>query len=123
MNKIVDFTDLTVWQKAHQLVIYIYKITKAFPKFETLGLASQMQRAAVSVTSNIAEGFVRRSKKEKLQFYYTSLASLSELRNQLFITKDLNYINSQTFTVTEGQIVEVRKILNGFIKSSSSYNN
>jgi len=119
--KIVDFTDLTVWQKAHQLVLAIYGITNKFPLYEKLGLASQMQRAAVSITSNIAEGFARRSKKEKLQFYYIALSSLSELRNQILISKDLDYINIQTFNLLDNQLIEVRKILSGLVKSSNNY--
>lgn len=121
--KIVDFTDLIVWQKRHQLVLAIYGITNKFPSYEKLGLASQMQRAAVSITSNIAEGFARRSKKEKLQFYYMALSSLSELRNQILISKDLDYINIQTFNLLDHQLIEVRKTLNGLVKSSNNYNN
>lgn len=121
--KIVDFTDLIVWQKAHQLVLAIYGITNKFPSYEKLGLASQMQRAAVSITSNIAEGFARRSRKEKLQFYYIALSSLSELRNQTLISKDLNYINMQTYNLLDNQLIEVRKILSGLVKSSNNYGN
>ena len=121
--KIVDFTDLIVWQKAHHLVLAIYGITNKFPSYEKLGLVSQMQRAAVSITSNIAEGFARRSKKEKLQFYYIALSSLSELRNQILISKDLDYINIQAFNLLENQLIEVRKILNGLVKSYNNYNN
>lgn len=123
MDKIKDFTDLIVWKKAHILVLNIYKVARAFPSYERLGLAIQMQRAAVSITSNIAEGFARRSKKEKLQFYYTALSSLSELRNQLIISKDLNYMNKQTFNLLDSQTIEIRKLLNGLVKSSGNYNN
>ena len=121
--KIVDFTDLIVWQKAHQLVLAIYGITNKFPSYEKLSLVSQMQRAAVSITSNIAEGFARRSRKEKLQFYYIALSSLSELRNQILISKDLDYINVQTFNLLNNQLIEVRKILSGLVKSSNNYSN
>lgn len=121
--RIVDFTDLIVWQKAHQLVLVIYRITNKFPSYEKLGLASQMQRATVSTTSNIAEGFVRRSRREKLQFYYIALSSLSELRNQILISKDLNYINVQTYNLLDTQLIEVRKILSGLVKSSNNYSN
>ena len=119
--QIVNFTDLIVWQKAHLLVLEIYKITRTFPTFERFGLSSQMQRAVVSITSNIAEGFARRSKKEKLQFYYTALSSLSELINQLLICKDLGYIDEQKFDSLEVSIVEVRKLLSGFVKSAENY--
>ncbi|EKD86691.1 MAG: S23 ribosomal protein [uncultured bacterium] len=121
--KIVEFTDLIVWQKTHVLVLEIYKITRTFPPFERFGLASQMQRAVVSITSNLAEGFARRTKKEKLQFYYTALSSLSELRNQLLICRDLEYIDGQKFNSLEFRAIEVRKLLNGFIKTSENYSN
>ncbi|MEK6852627.1 MAG: four helix bundle protein [Nanoarchaeota archaeon] len=121
MKKIGDFTDLIVWQKAHQLVLMIYKITRNFPSREKFALVIQMQRAAVSITSNISEGFARRSKKEKLQFYYMALGSLSELRNQLIICKDLNYLDLETVRELEEQAIEVRKLLNGLIKSSTDY--
>src|SRR3989344_7448217 len=101
MKKIGDFTDLIVWQKAHQLVLKIYKITRILPSHEKFALVIQMQRAAVSITSNISEGFARRSKKEKLQFYYMALGSLSELRNQLLIIKDLKYIDPTVFAELE----------------------
>lgn len=78
-KQIKSFTDLDVWRKAHQLVLDIYHETKHFPKEELYGLVSQIRRAVLSVTSNIAEGFCRHSKKEKAQFYYLSLGSLSEV--------------------------------------------
>jgi len=121
MDKISDFTDLIVWKKGHQLVLDIYKTTELFSSKERFGLVSQMQRAAVSITSNIAEGFARRSKKEKVQFYFTSLASLAELRSQLIICKDIKYINEKSFNIFEEQAVEIRKLLNGLIKSSNNY--
>ena len=79
--KIKSFTDLKVWQEGHALVILFYKIAKKFPKDELYSLTNQMKRAAVSVTSNIAEGFGRQSYKEKVQFYYLAQGSLIELKN------------------------------------------
>ena len=96
-------------------------ITKQFPNNETFGLVSQMQRCIVSFTSNIAEGFSRRTKKEKLQFYYTALGSLSELRNQLMIARDLKYITAEKYQELEEKLLELRKLINGLIKSSVSY--
>jgi len=90
-SKIKSFTDLKAWQEAHKLVLMIYKISKSFPKEEIFGLTSQIRRAAISITSNIAEGFSRKSYLEKIQFYFTSLGSLSEVQSQLLIAKDVNY--------------------------------
>lgn len=87
--KIKNFTDLIAWQEAHKLVLLIYKITDQFPQKEIYALTSQMRRAAISVTSNIAEGFSRKSSKEKIQFYYMSTGSLAELQNQLIVSKDI----------------------------------
>ena len=89
---IKSFTDLIVWQKGHALVLEIYKITSFFPKEELYGLTSQIKRAIISVTSNLAEGFVRHSKKEKVQFYYVSLGSITEVQNHLIIARDLHFI-------------------------------
>jgi len=74
-NQIKNFQNLKVWQKSHKLVLEIYKITNLFPKEEIFGLTSQMRRCAASVTSNIAEGFNRKSYKEKNNFYHISLGS------------------------------------------------
>jgi len=81
MEKIKSFTDLISWQEGHKLVLLIYAITKKFPKEELFGLVSQIRRCAISITSNIAEGFSRKSKKEKINFYHISLDSLTELQN------------------------------------------
>src|SRR3989338_6098100 len=91
-KKIAKFTDLIAWQEGHKLVLLIYQITKDFPKDELYGLISQMRRAAVSITSNLAEGFSRRSSKDKNNFYTMSLTSLIELQNQLLISKDVSYL-------------------------------
>lgn len=85
--KIKDFTDLETWRKSHELVLTIYKATEKFPKSEAFGLISQMQRAAVSITSNIAEGFGRQTLKEKIQFFYQAQGSLTEVKNQLILSK------------------------------------
>lgn len=118
MSLIKSFTDLNAWKQSHQLVLLIYKITTRFPGSQQFSLVNQMQRAAVSITSNIAEGFSRKSKKEKSQFYYTSLGSLTELQNQLLIAKDLEYIKKEEFKNIADQTVVVSKLINGLIKSS-----
>lgn len=118
INKISSFTDLIVWKEAHKLALEIYKVTKTFPKEETYSLIDQMKRCSVSVSSNIAEGFVRRGKKEKLQFYYTSKGSLVELQNQLLLARDVGYIENSEFHKIAAMTIDVHKLLNGFIKSA-----
>ena len=120
-KKIQSFTDLEVWQEAHKLVLLIYKITKNFPKEELFGLVPQSRRAAVSITSNIAEGFSRQSYKEKLQFYYIALASLTEIQNQLLIARDLDYFNKAEFDDVIKEIISVHKLLNAFISATKKY--
>lgn len=95
----------------------VYGKTKQFPKDEIFGLTSQMRRCAVSITSNIAEGFSRQSLKEKVQFYFISLGSLTELQNQALIARDIDYISKEEFKIIADKTVEVHKILNGLIKS------
>ena len=116
-TKIKSFTDLIAWQKAHRVAIMTYKITKEFPHSELYGLVSQMRRAAISVTSNIAEGFSRQSAKEKIQFYHMALGSDTELQNQLLLANDLNYIEAGVFTEAMNSLIEVNKLVNGLIKS------
>ncbi len=92
MGKAKDFTDLVVWQKAHRFTLYVYKITKKFPKEELYGLTSQFRRAAVSIAANIAEGFVKNGAKDKLRFYNIAEGSIHECRYYLILAKDLEYI-------------------------------
>jgi len=115
-NKIKSFKDLIAWQEAHALALLIYKWTKSFPTSEKFGLTSQIQRAAVSVSSNIAEGFSRISSKEKINFYYNALGSLTETQNQLLLAKDLLYINTESFNQLDQQTIVVSKLINGLIK-------
>jgi four helix bundle protein len=91
-SRIKSFTDLHSWQEGHKLVLAVYELTKKFPEDEKFGLVSQMRRAAVSVTSNIAEGFSRDSYADKKHFYVMSHGSLTELQNQLLIARDVKYI-------------------------------
>lgn len=120
MDKIRSFTDLNVWKEGHKLVLAIYKITQNFPDYEKFGLTNQIQRAAVSISSNIAEGFSRRSKKEKIQFFYKALGSLTELQNQLIIARDLGYIKPSEFEILASQTIIVSKLINGIIKSAKN---
>lgn len=93
-KKIINFRDLEIWKLGKELVVDIYKATKTFPDEETYGLTAQMRRAAVSIPSNIAEGFNRYHNKEYKQFLFVSLGSCAELETQIEIAKDLGYLNS-----------------------------
>lgn len=112
------FKDLIVWKKAHQCVIKIYTLTKKFPKEEMFSLTNQMQRSAVSITSNIAEGFGRNSAKDKNQFYAIAKGSAFELESQVEVAKDLKYISKDEATLIEMLLVEIEKMLSGLIRSS-----
>ncbi len=113
---IKTFRDLYCWKEGHKLVLMIYKMTDDFPKKKMFGLSSQMQRAAVSITSNIAEGFSRQTNKDKLHFYTMSQGSFTELQNELLIAKDINYISDSLFKIAAGQTVVVNKLINGLKK-------
>ena len=120
-TKIKDFKDLIVWKESHKLVLYIYKLTKNFPKDEIFGLVSQMRRSSVSITSNIAEGFGRQGYKEKIQFYYIAQGSLIELKNQIEIGKDVGYIKNINYNKVIEQANLSHKLLQGFIKKTKSF--
>jgi len=97
LSTIKAFEELIVWQKSRKFVNNIYKLTKNFPREELYGLTSQMRRAAVSIMSNIAEGFDRRTTKEFISFLIIAPASVSEVQNDLYISLDLKYINTEKF--------------------------
>ena len=109
--------DLRVWQQSIEMVTSIYKMTKAFPKDEIFGLVSQMRRAAVSVPSNIAEGYARGTDKEKLHFLRISSSSMSEIETQLMLSLNLGYIGQETYNELSEQITSVWKQLNALISS------
>ncbi|MFA4937284.1 MAG: four helix bundle protein [Patescibacteria group bacterium] len=117
-NKIKSFTDLNCWKEAHQLVLIVYEATKKFPREEIFGLTSQIRRAAVSITSNIAEGFSRQYYSEKVQFYSMAQGSLTELQNQLLIARDVRFLDVRVFNILANQAVIVHKLLSGIIKKS-----
>jgi len=117
LNAAKSFEDLIVWQKAHQLTLVVYGMTKGFPREEIFGLSSQMRRAAVSVPSNIAEGFQRSGTKDKIKFFNISQGSLEELRYQLILTRDLQYADTAP---AMWLATEVAKLLNAYIRSLHS---
>jgi len=116
------FKDLDACKFGHKFVIDIYELTHSFPKEEIFCLINQLRRAAVSITSNIAEGFSRNTSKEKCQFYSMALGSLTECQNQLTIAFDLKYLNSDKFAKIEEDTVRIHKLINGLLKSASSRN-
>lgn len=120
MGSISSFRDLDVWKNGHILVISIYKITQTFPNSEQFGLTNQIRRACVSITSNIVEGFVRKNKKEKIQFYYIALGSLTEVKNQLQIALDISYIDRESYLLLEEQTDVVGRLLNSLIRSTQN---
>lgn len=115
---IKSFTELEAWREGHKFVLLVYKAVKNFPREERFGLANQIVRASVSITGNIAEGFSRKGSKEKIQFYYTAMGSLTEVQNQLLIARDIHYIDSQMFRELAERSVVVSKLLRGLIKSA-----
>ena len=120
MNKSKSFTNLIVWQKAHQFVLEVYKVTKNFPKDETYGLTSQFRRASVSIPANIAEGFRKRGKNDKVRFLNISEGSLEECKYYLILSRDLNYTdnNKELMNLAE----EVSKLLDAYSKAILSTN-
>lgn len=115
---IKSFTDLIAWQKAHQLVLSVYRLVKKFPEDEKYALSSQIRRASVSITSNIAEGFSRRSYADKKHFYTMSHGSLTEVQNQLLIARDTDMITKSDFDGIALIAVEAHKLLSGLIKKT-----
>ncbi len=111
--------DLIVWQKSMDHVAAIYVATKAFPNEELFGIVSQMRRAAVSIPSNIAEGYGRLYDKETVKFLSNALGSASELETQLIISKDLGYLLIEDFQKLINQIEEIIRMLSALIKSAN----
>ena len=117
MGKIQKFTDLKAWQEAHQLVVGMYKETEIFPTNEQFGLTNQIRRAAVSISSNIAEGFSRQTRADKSRFYVMAQGSTTELQSQLILARDIGYLSREKFDVLASRSVTVHKLLTGLIKS------
>lgn len=112
-----DTNKLVVWQKSHELVLRIYEITKAFPREEQFGLISQLRRAAVSIPSNIVEGKARGSNKEYKRFLLMARGSLEELKYQLLLAKDLQYINEMIYEDTLNEAKVIGRMLHGLLQS------
>ncbi len=115
-RKIQTYRDLDIWNKGIEVVKDVYKSTEKFPKQETYGLISQMRRAAVSIPSNIAEGFRRYHNKEYKQFLYISLGSCAELETQITIAKELEYIPKTEEAVLLEQLDHLCRMVSNLIK-------
>lgn len=111
-----SFKELIVWQKAHSLALEVYKCTESFPQSEQFGLTSQIRRAAVSISSNIVEGYERGSKAELNRFLLIARGSNAEVQAQLILARDLGYIDPKVFDSIAAKSVEVNKLINGFKK-------
>lgn len=112
-----NYKELKVWQKAYQLCIKIYKITKGFPKEERYGLPSQMRRAAVSVPSNRAEGYGRKTTQEYMQALYRAYGSNCELETQILLSGDLGYIKSDDLKNLQRDMGDIERMLKALITS------
>ncbi len=110
------FRDLKVWQKAHALVLEIYKITKKFPSEEKFGIISQLRRSAASVPTNIVEGFKRKTNKDYSHFLNLAEASLEETKYHMILSKDLDYVDEGKFNKVSDMCDEVGKMLFGLRK-------
>lgn len=110
------FTEIIAWQKSHELVILVYGLTSEYPKHEQFGLVSQSRRCAVSIPSNIAEGFKRKTKNDSVHFYNISESSLEELKYQVLLARDLKYISKDQYDEFLKLAEETGRLINGWIK-------
>ncbi len=118
--KISKFTDLAAWQEAHKLTLFVYEVTRSFPKFELYGLINQLRRVAVSIESCIAEGFSRYHYKDRLNFYYDARGSVGEVQSEIIDARDLKFIKELEFQKIFNQAEKVGIILGGLIRSTEN---
>ena len=114
------FTEMPVWQQAHKVVLLVYKLTSAFPESEKYALTSQMRRAAVSITSNIAEAFGRQTSKDKIRFYLHARGSCYEVQSQGYVARDLNYLTPADFAELHQRLDQIVHELNKIMKTLST---
>ncbi len=115
MDKIVSYRDLLIWQKSMDLIVDIYKVSAKFPKEEIYGLTAQIRRASISVPSNIAEGYGRRSTGDYKRFLNMALGSLFEFQTQLEVSKRLNYLGENEFEPLNELSNEIERMTNSLI--------
>ena len=109
------FENVLAWQKSHQFVLTVYQIMPIFPDFEKFGLCSQFRRAAISIAANFAEGYKRLSQADKLHFYNIAQGSLEECRYYCILSRDLGYINVQTYEGIRSLLNETSYLLNSYV--------
>jgi len=109
-----SFEQIVAWQKAHTFTVLVYQLTKLFPQDEIFGLTSQFRRAAVSIEANIAEGYKKISKTDKLRFLNIAEGSLAECRNYIILSKDLNYIDDAQYNQLYYTIEETSRLLTAY---------
>lgn len=112
-----SFENIIAWQKAHSFVLLVYRITRHFPEEEKYGLTSQFRRAAISIEANIAEGYKKLSKADKLRFFNISQGSLEECRDYNILSRDLGYLYQNEFESLHCSIEEASKFLNSYCRA------
>ena len=112
-----SFENIIAWQKAHAFVLFVYRVTRHFPKDEIFGLTSQFRRAAVSIEANIAEGYKKLSKADKLRFFNISQGSLEECRDYIILSRDLDYISQIEFEELHTGLETTSKFLNSYCEA------
>ena len=117
-----SFENIIAWQKAHHFVLLTYKVTRHFPEDEKFGLTSQFRRAAVSIEANIAEGYKKLSKADKLRFFDIAQGSLEECRYYILLSYELSYINNNSYNMLNASIEETSKLLNAYYKGIKERN-
>jgi four helix bundle protein len=118
MEKITSFTDLTVWKKAHELELHIYRMTAKLPRSEMFGIIDQLRRASISISANLAEGMGRGTYADRMRFYYNSRGSMYEVESLLLTARDLKYINEIEYNNVDQMVSEVGRLLNSFISKT-----
>lgn len=115
-ERITSFKELKTWQHAQELAVDIYKITKLFPDEEKFGLSNQLRRAAVSIGSNIAEGFSRQSAREKVQFYHIAKGSLTEVESQIDLAFRIGYITESDLSAVSDKSQNTGRLLTALLR-------
>lgn len=117
------FEDIIAWQKARFFINHVYRVTNTFPPVERYGLTSQFQRAAVSIAANIAEGYKRMGREDKVRFFNYSQGSLEECRCYIYLANDFNYISTDEANQLISEIEETSKVLNGYMNTMQNRKN